>query len=370
MPRLNNSATTQPIDPINIAINGFGRIGRNCLRSLYESGHRSHMRVVAINDLGDSDTNAHLLKFDTTHGRFNGAIDVHDTGISVNGDLIKIFSERNPRDLPWGDLNVDLVFECTGLFTSKEKSMPHIDAGAKRVIISAPASGVDATIVYGVNHHILTVDHKIISNASCTTNCLAPLAKPLNDKLGIENGLMTTIHAFTNDQSLTDVYNTDLHRARSAVQSMIPTKTGAAAAVGLVLPELNGKLDGMAVRVPTLNVSLVDLSFIAAQKTTTDEVNRIMFNAAVNDHDDVLLYNRDPLVSSDFNHQPASCVFDSTQTRVNGNLVKVLAWYDNEWAFSNRMLDTGLTLMNTIREVSGNTKNQIDDQHNGKHSAA
>lgn len=364
MPHLKNSTTTQFNNPINIAINGFGRIGRNTLRALYESGHRSNMRIIAINDLGDPNTNAHLLKYDTTHGRFKGSVKVIDDGISVNGDLIKIFNEREAIQLPWGELDIDIVFECTGLFTSKEKAMSHVSAGAKRVIISAPATGVDATIVYGVNHHTLTAEHEIISNASCTTNCLAPLAKPLNDNLGIEHGLMTTIHAFTNDQSLTDMYNKDLHRARSAVQSMIPTKTGAAAAVGLVLPELNGKLDGMAVRVPTLNVSLVDLCFSASRETTVDEVNQIMFQAVINDHDGILLYNRDPLVSSDFNHEPASCVFDSTQTKVNGNLVKVLAWYDNEWAFSNRMLDTSMALMKAMQGV---TSNENDQNHNGQH---
>ncbi|MDN2659524.1 type I glyceraldehyde-3-phosphate dehydrogenase [Neptunomonas sp. CHC150] len=331
---------------IKVAINGFGRIGRNVLRALYESGYREQIQVVAINDLGDAEINAHLLKFDTVHGRFNGEVELGDNSIIVNGDIIKITSERNPSDLPWGENDIDVVYECTGIFTSRAKAAAHIEAGAKKVIISAPANDSDLTVVHGINHHLLNTDHHIISNASCTTNCLAPIAKPLNDELGIENGLMTTIHSYTNDQKLSDVYHTDLYRARAAAHSMIPTKTGAAAAVGLVLPELNGKLDGMAVRVPTINVSLVDLSFVASRDTTVEEVNSILSKAANGALKGILEINSLPLVSVDFNHNPASSIFDASQTRVNGRLVKVMSWYDNEWGFSNRMLDNTLALMN------------------------
>ena len=331
---------------IKVAINGFGRIGRNVLRALYESGYREQIQVVAINDLGDAEINARLLKFDTVHGRFNGEVELGDNSIIVNGDIIKITSERNPSDLPWGENDIDVVYECTGIFTSRAKAAAHIEAGAKKVIISAPANDSDLTVVHGINHHLLNTDHHIISNASCTTNCLAPIAKPLNDELGIENGLMTTIHSYTNDQKLSDVYHTDLYRARAAAHSMIPTKTGAAAAVGLVLPELNGKLDGMAVRVPTINVSLVDLSFVASRDTTVEEVNSILSKAANGALKGILEINSLPLVSVDFNHNPASSIFDASQTRVNGRLVKVMSWYDNEWGFSNRMLDNTLALMN------------------------
>ena len=331
---------------IRVAINGYGRIGRNILRALYESDKQDKIKIVAINDLGDANINAHLTRFDTVHGRFAGEVTVESDGLIVNGDHIQTFSERDPSRLPWGDLRVDVVYECTGLFTDHSKAKAHIDAGARKVIISAPSKGADATVVYGINHDILTASHQIISNASCTTNCLAPIAKPLNDTLGIENGLMTTIHAYTNDQNLNDVYHSDLYRARAATQSMIPTKTGAAAAVGLVLPELNGKLDGMAVRVPTINVSLVDLTFVAGRDTSIEEINGIVEEASQGYLRGVLECNKQPLVSVDFNHNPASSSFDATQTRVNGRLVKVMAWYDNEWGFSNRMLDNTLALMN------------------------
>jgi glyceraldehyde 3-phosphate dehydrogenase len=332
--------------PVKVAINGYGRIGRNVLRALYEAGRTGEISIVAINDLGDAKTNAHLTRHDTAHGRFPGTVTVDGDCMVVNGDRIRVLAMRNPAELPWGELGVDVVLECTGLFTSKEKASAHLKAGAKKVIISAPGGkDVDATIVYGVNHRSLKATDTVISNASCTTNCLAPLAKPLHDRLGIVNGLMTTIHAYTNDQVLTDVYHEDLRRARSATQSMIPTKTGAAAAVGLVLPELNGKLDGFAMRVPTINVSVVDLTFTAARPTTVDEVNGILKAASEGELKGILGYNTEPLVSVDFNHDPRSSVFDSTQTRVmGGTLVKVLSWYDNEWGFSNRMLDTTLAL--------------------------
>jgi len=332
---------------IKVAINGFGRIGRNVLRALYESDDSRYqeIKIVAINDLGDADINAHLTRYDTVHGRFNGSVEVDNDSLIVNGDKIRTFSERNPADLPWGDLDIDVVYECTGIFTSRDKAAAHIAAGAKKVIISAPAQNADATVVYGINHDTLKAEHEIISNASCTTNCLAPIAKPLNDAIGIESGLMTTIHAYTNDQNLSDVYHSDKYRARAAAHSMIPTKTGAAAAVGLVLPELNGKLDGMAVRVPTINVSVVDLSFVASRDTTIEEVNNILKEASNGALKGVLAYNVEPLVSIDFNHNPASSTFDATQTRVNGRLVKVMAWYDNEWGFSNRMLDNTLALI-------------------------
>jgi len=332
---------------VKVAINGYGRIGRNVLRALYESGRNKEISIVALNDLGDAKTNAHLTRYDTAHGKFPGTVSVDGDHMLVNGDKIRVLAMRNPAELPWKDLGVDVVLECTGLFTSKEKASAHLKGGAKKVIISAPGGkDVDATIVYGVNHQKLKASDTVISNASCTTNCLAPLVKPLHEKLGVVHGLMTTIHAYTNDQVLTDVYHEDLRRARSATQSMIPTKTGAAAAVGLVLPELNGKLDGFAVRVPTINVSVVDLTFTAARATTVDEVNGILQAASEGELKGILGYNREPLVSVDFNHDPRSSIFDSTQTRViGGTLVKVLSWYDNEWGFSNRMLDTTLALV-------------------------
>ena len=332
---------------IKVAINGYGRIGRNILRALYESHRTEEIQIVALNDLGDAETNAHLTRYDTAHGRFNGAVTVDGEHLVVNGDRIKVLAERDPVKLPWGDLGVDVVVESTGFFASKEKASAHLQGGAKKVVISAPGGkDVDATIVYGVNHNTLKASDTVISNASCTTNCLAPLVKPLHDALGVESGLMTTIHAYTNDQVLTDVYHSDLRRARSATQSMIPTKTGAAAAVGLVLPELNGKLDGFSMRVPTINVSVVDLSFMAKRETSVDEVNGILRDASEGELKGILGYNTEPLVSVDFNHNPASSVFDATQTRVIGRLVKVLSWYDNEWGFSNRMLDTAIALMN------------------------
>ncbi len=333
--------------PVKVAINGYGRIGRNVLRALYEAKRTGEIAIVALNDLGDAKTNAHLTRHDTAHGKFPGTIAVDGDYMVVNGDRIRVLAKRNPAELPWGELGVDVVLECTGLFTTKEKASAHLQAGAKKVIISAPGGkDVDATIVYGVNHLSLKASHTVISNASCTTNCLAPLVKPLHDKLGLVQGLMTTIHAYTNDQVLTDVYHEDLRRARSATMSMIPTKTGAAAAVGLVLPELNGRLDGFAMRVPTINVSIVDLTFTAARATTVDEVNGILKAASEGELKGILGYNTEPLVSVDFNHDPRSSIFDSTQTRVGGGtLVKVLSWYDNEWGFSNRMLDTTLAIM-------------------------
>lgn len=333
--------------PIRLAINGFGRIGRNILRALYESGRNGEIRIVAINDLGSPHTNAHLLRYDTAHGKFHGTVEVEGNDLVVNGDPIRVFSERDPAKLPWKENDIDVVAECTGFFTSKEKASLHIQAGAKKVIISAPGQGVDATIVYGVNHQTLRASHTVISNASCTTNCLAPLVKPLHEKIGLSCGLMTTIHAYTNDQVLTDVYHEDLRRARAAAYSMIPTKTGAAAAVGLVLPELNGRLDGYAIRVPTINVSIVDLSFVAKRPTSVDEVNGIVKKAAEGELKGILGYNSDQLVSVDFNHDARSSVFDSTLTKVcEGTLVKVSSWYDNEWGFSNRMLDTSVALVN------------------------
>jgi glyceraldehyde 3-phosphate dehydrogenase len=331
---------------IRVAINGYGRIGRNILRAHYESGKKHDIQIVAINDLGDAKINAHLTKYDTAHGTFPGSVAVDGDFLVVNGDRIKVCAQRNPAELPWKELGVDIVLECTGLFTSKAKGSAHLSAGAKKVIISAPGDkDVDATVVYGVNHQTLKGAHTVISNASCTTNCLAPLVKALNDRIGVVNGLMTTIHAYTNDQVLTDVYHTDLRRARSATMSMIPTKTGAAAAVGLVLPELNGKLDGFAIRVPTINVSLVDLAFVAKRATSVDEVNNAVRLASESDLKGILEYNKDPLVSVDFNHNPSSSVFDSTLTKVSeGTLVKVCSWYDNEWGFSNRMLDVTVAL--------------------------
>lgn len=333
---------------IKIAINGYGRIGRNIMRALYESGRTNEIQVVAINDLGDAETNAHLTRYDSAHGKFNGTVSVEGDNIIINGDKIRACSERDPANLPWKELGVDVVLESTGFFASKDKASAHLAAGAKKVIISAPGGNdVDATIVYGVNHDILKASDTVISNASCTTNCLAPLVKPLHESIGVEHGLMTTIHAYTNDQVLTDVYHKDLRRARSATQSMIPTKTGAAAAVGLVLPELNGKLDGFSMRVPTINVSVVDLSFTASRSTSIEEINDIMSAAADGPLKGVLECNSAPLVSIDFNHNPASSIFDASLTKVmNGTLVKVLSWYDNEWGFSNRMLDTTVALVN------------------------
>ncbi len=333
---------------IRVAINGYGRIGRNILRAHYEGGKKHDLQIVAINDLGDANINAHLTKYDTAHGKFPGTVAVEGDSLVVNGDRIKVCAQRNPAELPWKALNVDVVLECTGLFTSKAKAGAHLTAGAKKVIISAPGDkDVDATVVQGVNHGILKASHTVISNASCTTNCLAPLVKALHDRIGVVSGLMTTIHSYTNDQVLTDVYHTDLRRARSATMSMIPTKTGAAAAVGLVLPELNGKLDGYAMRVPTINVSIVDLCFVARRATSVEEVNNSVRQAAETDLKGILEYSKDQLVSIDFNHNPASSIFDSTLTKVSdGTLVKVCSWYDNEWGFSNRMLDTTLALMN------------------------
>jgi len=333
--------------PINVAINGYGRIGRNILRALYESGRTDEIRIVAVNDLGDAESNAHLTRFDTAHGRFPATVEVDGDDMIVNGDRIKVFAERDPSKLPWGDLGVDVVHESTGLFTSKEKASAHLAGGAKKVIISAPGGAdVDATIVYGVNHQTLKASDTVISNASCTTNCLAPLVKPLNDAIGLECGLMTTVHAYTNDQVLTDVFHKDLRRARSATQSMIPTSTGAAKAVGLVLPELAGKLDGFAVRVPTINVSLVDLTFTAARDTSREEIDSLLRAASEQELKGVLNVNDAPLVSIDFNHDPASSTYEAPLTKVvGGRLVKVLSWYDNEWGFSNRMLDTTVAMV-------------------------
>ena len=329
---------------IKVAINGYGRIGRNVLRALYEAG-RKDIEIVAINDLGDANTNAHLTLYDTAHGKFPGTVSVEGDNIVVNGDKIKVLAERDPSKLPWGELGVDVVHECTGFFASKAKASAHLQAGAKKVIISAPGGkDVDATVVYGVNEGVLKAGDTVISNASCTTNCLAPLVKPLHEEIGLVRGLMTTIHSYTNDQVLTDVYHSDLRRARSATMSMIPTKTGAAAAVGLVLPELNGKLDGFAIRVPTINVSVVDLCFDAGRETSVEEINTIMKQAA---DGKILAYSNGPLVSVDFNHTSTTSNFDATLTRViDGTLVKVCSWYDNEWGFSNRMLDTTVALMN------------------------
>lgn len=330
-----------------VAINGYGRIGRMVLRALYEGGRRDELEIVAINDLGDAKTNAHLTRYDTAHGPFPFPVTVGDNELVIDGDHIRVCAERDPSKLPWGELGVELVMECTGLFTSKAKASSHIAAGAKKVVISAPAGNdIDATVVYGVNHDVLQAKHEVISNASCTTNCLAPLAKVLHEAVGIEHGLMTTIHAYTNDQVLTDVYHTDLRRARSATQSMIPTKTGAAAAVGLVLPELNGRLDGFAMRVPTINVSVVDLTFTAAKATTVEAINEAVSAAAAGPLKGVLAYTDEPLVSVDFNHNPHSSIFDAGLTKIlDRKLVKVCAWYDNEWGFSNRMLDTALALV-------------------------
>ena len=332
---------------IKVAINGFGRIGRNVFRALYESGKQDKFEVAAVNDLGDANTNAHLLQYDTAHGRFSQPVTVEEDHFMVGETRVRVLAERDPSQLPWGELGVDVVLECTGFFATKEKASAHLTAGARKVIISAPGGkDVDATVVYGVNHGVLKASDTVISNASCTTNCLAPLVKPLHDHIGVLGGLMTTIHAYTNDQVLTDVYHDDLRRARSATQSMILTKTGAAAAVGLVLPELDGKLDGFAIRVPTINVSLVDLTFDAARETSVDEIHQIMRDASNSSLAGILEYNDKPLVSIDFNHCPASSIYDASMTRVvNGTIVKVCSWYDNEWGFSNRMLDTCIALM-------------------------
>jgi len=334
--------------PIKVAINGYGRIGRNIVRALYESGRTNEIQIVAINDLGDSNTNAHLTQYDSVHGKFPFEVTVDGDYIVINGDKIRVFSERDPSKLPWADLGIEVVHECTGFFTSKAKASAHIAAGAKKVIISAPGGDdVDGTIVFGVNHNTLKASDTVISNASCTTNCLAPIVKPLHDAIGVESGLMTTIHSYTNDQVLTDVYHSDLRRARSATQSMIPTKTGAAAAVGLVLPELAGKLDGFAMRVPTINVSVVDLTFQAARDTSKAEIDEILTAASKGALKGILDINERPLVSIDFNHNPASSIYESPLTKVlGGRLVKVLSWYDNEWGFSNRMLDTTIAFVN------------------------
>lgn len=333
---------------IKVAINGYGRIGRNIVRALYEAGRTDEIEIVAINDLGAPETNAHLTKYDTVHGRFAGEVSVEGDYMLINGDKIRVLSERDPSKLPWAELGVEVVHECTGFFASKAKASAHLEAGAKKVIISAPGgSDVDATIVYGVNHESLKASDTVISNASCTTNCLAPLVKPLIDSIGVDHGLMTTIHAYTNDQVLTDVYHSDLRRARSATQSMIPTKTGAAAAVGLVLPEMMGKLDGFAMRVPTINVSVVDLSFQASRNTTKEEIDEVLTAASEGALKGILAVNNEPLVSMDFNHNPHSSIYESSLTKVTaGNFVKILSWYDNEWGFSNRMLDTTVALMN------------------------
>lgn len=331
---------------IRVAINGYGRIGRNILRALYESHRSKEIKIVAINNLGNLEADAYLTRHDSTHGKFPGDVSFEGVDMIVNGDRIRVMSERDPSKLSWKEFDVDVVYECTGHFASKEKSSFHLQAGAKKVIISAPGGkDVDATVVYGVNHQTLKSTDTIISNASCTTNCLAPLAKVLHEKIGIINGLMTTIHSYTNDQTLLDTHHSDLRRARSATQSMIPTKTGAAAAVGLVLPELAGKLDGYAMRVPTINVSVVDLTFRAARKTDVKEINRVIKEASETNFKNLIIYNEEPLVSVDFNHNPASSIFDATETKVIDDLVKVLAWYDNEWGFSNRMLDVTVALM-------------------------
>ena len=331
---------------VKVAINGYGRIGRNIMRALYELDRTDEISIVAINDLGDAKSNAHLTKYDTAHGKFPGTVVVEDGDLVINGDRVKVFAERDPSKLPWAELGVDLVMECTGFFRSRETAGAHITAGAKKVIVSAPGQNVDNTVVYGVNHDSLKSSDLVISNASCTTNCLAPVAKVLNDAVGIKHGLMTTIHAYTNDQVLTDVLHSDLRRARSATMSQIPTSTGAAAAVGMVLPELNGKLDGFSMRVPTINVSVVDLTFQAARATSVEEINAAIKAAADGSLKGVLGYNDEPLVSIDFNHDPRSSIFDAGLTKVmEGNMVKVLSWYDNEWGFSCRMLDTALVLM-------------------------
>lgn len=329
---------------IRLAINGYGRIGRNILRAFFESAEYKALEIVAINDLGDAKTNAHLTQFDTTHGRFSKEVRVQNDNLWVEGHEIKVLAERNPEKLPWKALDIDVVLECTGFFASKAKSEAHLKAGAKKVLISAPAGNDLPTIVFGINDNILTKEDRIVSNASCTTNCLAPLVKVLHESVGIESGLMNTIHAYTNDQVLTDVYHSDLRRARSATHSLIPTKTGAAAALGLVFPELKGKLDGLSIRVPVINVSLVDFTFTSKKQTTEKDINEAMIRASEGALKNILVVNELPLVSSDFNHNPASSIFDATQTRVIDKTVKVLAWYDNEWGFSNRMLDTATVM--------------------------
>ncbi len=333
---------------IRVAINGYGRIGRNVLRAHYEDGKSHDIEIVAVNDLGNMQISAHLTRYDTAHGKFSGKVEFEEDYLIINGDRIRAISNRNPAEMPWKELDIDVVLECTGRFTSKEAASAHLRSGAKKVLISAPGGkDVDATVVFGVNQNILKASHQVVSNASCTTNCLAPVAKPLNDRLGIVNGLMTTVHAYTNDQVLTDVYHNDPRRARAAALNIIPTRTGAAAAVGLVLPELAGKLDGYAMRVPTINVSAVDLTFVASRPTTVEEVNAIIKEASEGEMKGIVAYNTEPLVSSDFNHTSVSSTFDATQTRVSGgNLVKILAWYDNEWGFSSRMLDTTVAMMN------------------------
>ena len=332
---------------IRVAINGYGRIGRNVLRAIYEANRQDEVQIVAINDLGDAETNAHLTKYDTVHGKFPGTVEVDGDNLVVNGDKIAVLAEKNPEQLPWGDMDVDVVMECTGLFVERDKAAMHLEGGAKKVLISAPGKGDDLTVVYGVNQDMIDPDkHEVVSNASCTTNCLAPLVKPLHEKIGVDHGLMTTIHSYTNDQVLVDVYHKDLRRARSATQSQIPTQTGAAAAVGKVLPDLNGKLDGFAVRVPTTNVSFVDLTFQASRNTSIDEINDTLKEASEGQLKGILGYNDEPLVSHDFNHDSRSSIYEAPLTRMlEGNFVKVTSWYDNEWGFSNRMIDTAQALM-------------------------
>ena len=331
---------------IKLAINGYGRIGRNVLRALYEGGRRDQIEVLAINDLGDAETNAHLTRYDSVHGRFPGEVRVERDRLVVNGDPIRVFAERDPAALPWGRLGVDLVIESTGLFTHRDGAAKHIAAGAGKVLISAPAKDkVDATVVFGVNHQVIDPDrHRIVSNGSCTTNCLAPVAKVIHELAGIEGGIMNTVHAFTNDQNLLDVYHRDLRRARAATASMIPTSTGAAKAIGLVLPELAGKLDGFSIRVPTQNVSFVDLSVITSREVSVEAVHRAMREAAAGPLKGVLAYNDAPLVSIDFNHDPHSSIYDAGFTKSKGKLLKVCSWYDNEWGFSNRMLDVACVM--------------------------
>ncbi|NNM74271.1 type I glyceraldehyde-3-phosphate dehydrogenase [Enterovirga aerilata] len=333
---------------VRVAINGFGRIGRNVLRAIHEAG-RTDVEVVAINDLGPVETNAHLLRFDSVHGRYPGKVEVDGDSIVVDGKKIKVTAIKNPAELPHKELGIDIAFECTGIFTSKDKAKAHLDAGAKRVLVSAPSDGADLTVVYGVNHDKLTKDHLVVSNASCTTNCLAPVAKVLNDAVGIEKGFMTTIHSYTNDQPSLDQMHKDLYRARAAALSMIPTSTGAAKAVGLVLPELNGKLDGVSIRVPTPNVSVIDFKFVARKATSKDEINEAVKRAAEQQLKGVLGYTTQPNVSIDFNHDPHSSTFHMDQTKVmDGTLVRVMSWYDNEWGFSNRMADTAVAMAKLI----------------------
>lgn len=330
---------------IKVGINGFGRIGRNVLRAIYERGLQDEIKVVAINDLGSPEINAHLFKYDTVHGTFGFEVTNDNDSMQVNGDDIAILAERNPAELPWGKMGVDIVYECTGIFVQRDKAAMHLSAGAKKVLISAPGKEADMTVVYGVNHKEIKADHDVLSNASCTTNCLAPMTYAIHKAIGVESGLMNTIHSYTNDQRVTDAYHSDMLRARAAAHNMIPTKTGAAAAIGLVIPELKGKLDGLAVRVPTINVSCLDLTFVPSRETSIEEINSVITDAANGELKGVMEVNTLPLVSTDFNHNPHSCIFDASQTRVIGNQVKVLAWYDNEWGFSNRMLDTTKAIM-------------------------